>query len=820
MFTPSKYQLAVFNEIENGNSDLVVEATAGSGKSTTLVEVTKRISTRGLLLAFNKHIVQAIQPKVARNITVKTIHSIGYGCIREFIRGLQSPNDNKYREISKTYANLVIQEANNFRLEPFKIAKEINNVSRFARLTLTNPNNPDDLKRMIGQFGLEVTEQELILPVIGQVIADGDLLAKTRGEIDFTDMLWLPHSFKLNPSAYPVVLVDECLPYKTPILLANGVSMQIGDIVEQKLSVDVLAYDTVTKEQRPCRVTGWSKTLNQKPLVKIKVRYRKEYPSGNQTVTNFVVCTTDHKVWADNQWLFAGDVKVGMTMQVETSAEKSQAYKITTSGRSVVSATMTAKNLILHSNNCSNKGGQIKQRGGNGQGLTVPQQIMLDALGSNWIAEYAIPTKVLRGNGYPPNYKVDIANLQFKIAVELDGQSHRCQIRKKQDNKKDSFLSGLGWRVIRIPNKEAVQDTNKWASELNSLAKCVGGDCPVDVKVVSVETVTIPDYYVYDITVEDCHNFYANGILVHNCQDLNSAQLELVIKCCNGRGRKVFVGDRFQAIMAFCGANSDSMDRIIERTNAKTLPLSICYRCPTSHIELAKEFSPNIEPAPGAIEGEVKYISEFELANAVNVGDLVLCRMTAPLIRICLELIAKQIPAQVKGEDVGKQLIDVINDVAKMPGFDYRQFDTFLETYSKDKAMKLAVGEDSHLILTAFLDKIDGVRYCYEWFKSRTVDWLCQDIDRLFSDRNSEECVILSTIHRAKGLENDTVFILYPEKLPLTWKKQKPHELEQEYNIAFVAHTRAKKTLVMVRQSEKPSFSVSRFEIGESDDDF
>lgn len=513
MFTPSKYQLAVFNEIENGKSDIVVEATAGSGKSTTLVEVTKMISTRGLLLAFNKHIVQAIQPKVARNITVKTIHAIGYSCVRDFIRGLQSPNDNKYREISKAYANKVIQEANNFQLEPFKITKEINNVSRFARLTLTDPNNTDDLKRMIGQFGLEVTEQQLILPVIGQVIADGDLLAKTRGEIDFTDMLWLPHSFNLSPSAYPVVLVDEA-------------------------------------------------------------------------------------------------------------------------------------------------------------------------------------------------------------------------------------------------------------------------------------------------------------------QDLNSAQLELVIKCCNGRGRKVFVGDRYQAIMAFAGANCDSMDRIIERTSAKTLPLSICYRCPTSHIKLAKEFSPDIEPAPGAIEGEIKYINEFSLVAHVKVGDLVLCRMTAPLIRICLELISKQILAQVKGEDVGKQLIDVINDVAKMPGFNYRQFDTSLETYSKDKAMKLAVGEDSTLIVTAFLDKVDGVRYCYQWFGSKTVDWLCQDIDRLFSDRNSEDCVILSTIHRAKGLENDTVFILYPEKLPLTWKNQKPHELEQEYNIAFVAHTRAKKTLFMVSQSEKPSTSVSRYEIAEEDIEF
>lgn len=106
-------------------------------------------------------------------------------------------------------------------------------------------------------------------------------------------------------------------------------------------------------------------------------------------------------------------------------------------------------------------------------------------------------------------------------------------------------------------------------------------------------------------------------------------------------------------------------------------------------------------------------------------------------------------------------------------------------------------------MLTTFLDKVDGVRCCYQWLKSRNVDWLCQDIERLFSDRNSEEAITLSTIHRAKGLENDRVFILYPEKLPLTWKNQKRHELDQEYNVAFVAYSRAKKTLVMVRESDK-----------------
>lgn len=206
---PSELQLAIYEEGKHGNSDIVVMATAGSGKSTTIVEFSKQINTRALLLAFNKHIVQSITPRVPRNINVKTIHAVGYGCVRDFIRGLNSPNDRKYLDISRSFANEIVQNANDYNLSPFKIAKQINDVSRFCRLTLTNPKDHNAIRAMIGKFSLEVADQELILPVIEKVIAEGDYLAKAKGTIDFTDMLWLPHSFNLEPPAYPFVMVDE-----------------------------------------------------------------------------------------------------------------------------------------------------------------------------------------------------------------------------------------------------------------------------------------------------------------------------------------------------------------------------------------------------------------------------------------------------------------------------------------------------------------------------------------------------------------------------------------------------------------------------------
>ena len=70
------------------------------------------------------------------------------------------------------------------------------------------------------------------------------------------------------------------------------------------------------------------------------------------------------------------------------------------------------------------------------------------------------------------------------------------------------------------------------------------------------------------------------------------------------------------------------------------------------------------------------------------------------------------------------------------------------------------------------------------------------EIEGLFSD--DRPSVILATVHQAKGLEADRVFILYPDNLPMIWENQQPWELKQEMNLKYVALTRAKAELIFV----------------------
>jgi superfamily I DNA/RNA helicase len=80
----------------------------------------------------------------------------------------------------------------------------------------------------------------------------------------------------------------------------------------------------------------------------------------------------------------------------------------------------------------------------------------------------------------------------------------------------------------------------------------------------------------------------------------------------------------------------------------------------------------------------------------------------------------------------------------------------------------------------------------------KTIEEMLEILDTLFdSNLPKDKVVLLSTIHRAKGLEADTVWFLEPQLVPHPMAKR-PDEKKQEMNLKFVAETRHKKRLVYI----------------------
>jgi superfamily I DNA/RNA helicase len=81
----------------------------------------------------------------------------------------------------------------------------------------------------------------------------------------------------------------------------------------------------------------------------------------------------------------------------------------------------------------------------------------------------------------------------------------------------------------------------------------------------------------------------------------------------------------------------------------------------------------------------------------------------------------------------------------------------------------------------------------------QTVEQVISRIEEIFTDDKESTGIKLSSVHKAKGLEARRVFILQPEKSGIPHPMAKsPWQKEQEYNLLYVAITRAVEELVWV----------------------
>ena len=59
--------------------------------------------------------------------------------------------------------------------------------------------------------------------------------------------------------------IDGCMTYDTPVLLSDGTTKPIGEIVENKLAVEVMSFDETTQTLVPRKVTNWFNHGMKKP---------------------------------------------------------------------------------------------------------------------------------------------------------------------------------------------------------------------------------------------------------------------------------------------------------------------------------------------------------------------------------------------------------------------------------------------------------------------------------------------------------------------------------------------------------------------------
>jgi len=303
-------------------------------------------------------------------------------------------------------------------------------------------------------------------------------------------------------------------------------------------------------------------------------------------------------------------------------------------------------------------------------------------------------------------------------------------------------------------------------------------------------------------------------VFVDEAQDLSILNHVMLDLC--SMGPVTAVGDKRQAIYLFRGADSNSMDNLRSLRPVWTdLNLTLTFRCPRVIVARQQEHAPGYRAAPANIDG--RFISyggtnlfteeggwtwdnlKSHMADIPEARQLaMLCRNNAPLVSMAFKLIKEGIGCQMLGRDIGRGLIQMTSRLAKDDRLPIAKFTAIMNTWL-DKECVIAISNDKPDRIAKLTDQVECLRATIEGAQPSTVGELRSVLQRVFSRENGQ--VILSSIHRAKGLEWPLVVHLDPWRIP---SKQalaaeaagESGPITQEYNLRYVAETRTKHTLV------------------------
>lgn len=303
--------------------------------------------------------------------------------------------------------------------------------------------------------------------------------------------------------------------------------------------------------------------------------------------------------------------------------------------------------------------------------------------------------------------------------------------------------------------------------------------------------------------------FKYDYIFIDEAQDSSIMQQALIKKCFKRGSRFIAIGDEYQCINAFAGADQDAFKKMQNEPNTQILTLPITYRCPKNIVKfVCRTTGVEIEAADNAIDGSINFkVNPYDPKN----NDMVLCRNTAHLVKLYMRYNRVNKKSYLKGRNIGETFKTLLHQTNQeylskdmiTDGVFPRLYERLFDMINKEIAMTGVDYEDvvNTRIIADFIDSIKALEALSEGIIWK--DDLIRKIDTIFTD-DEKDGVCLSTIHKAKGLEADNVFILCPSLMPSKHAKKEWEKIAEE-NLRYVAITRAKKTLNFISEDLFPA---------------
>lgn len=267
-------------------------------------------------------------------------------------------------------------------------------------------------------------------------------------------------------------------------------------------------------------------------------------------------------------------------------------------------------------------------------------------------------------------------------------------------------------------------------------------------------------------------------VLVDEYQDLSPVDHVLVRKLIRDGVRHIGVGDTFQNIYGFRGASARGMEEAVGTYNMTTLPLTVSFRCPE---EIVKHVHWRVPAFKAIKSGGSVHVPNSLDHDDIPDGATVICRNNAPLFALAIRFFTHGRAVTIAGSDIGPRIIGTMRKLGP-------------ETLTRAQAVG-AIGEWLTERLEAESKSAPEIADCMRVFCEHGSN-LGEAIRYAEHLLKAEGKVLLTTGHKAKGLEWDHVFHLDP------WLVRKGDTDEQNKNLDYVISTRSANRLVEI-DSEK-----------------
>ena len=202
LFNPSPQQARYFNWITDGKGSALLEAVAGSGKTTTLIEGLELMKGDIFFGAYNKKICEEIKTKAPslQGLNISTMHAAGFAIWRRVANRVQVDGD----KVGKIWSRMVPKTDNDLMGPVCQLVSLAKQAAFGAVLTATD----NDWMDLIDHFNVDCLDQDdKAVDLAKMILAENN---RTNTEtIDFDDMILAPLLARCKAKEYDWVLIDE-----------------------------------------------------------------------------------------------------------------------------------------------------------------------------------------------------------------------------------------------------------------------------------------------------------------------------------------------------------------------------------------------------------------------------------------------------------------------------------------------------------------------------------------------------------------------------------------------------------------------------------